>query len=70
VFPSGATFSLLNADELTDADANLRTLLYVNGTVSGVPAVIGGVDDPQWKVQWSGKRLTMRKVAGSVVSFR
>ena len=69
-FPSGATFSLLNADELTDADANLRTLLYVNGTVSGVPAVIGGVDDPKWKVLWSGNRLTMRKIAGAVFSVR
>ena len=68
-FPSGATFSLLNADELTDADANLRTLLYVNGTVSGAPA-IGGVDNPMWKVQWSGNRLAMEKITGSVFSVR
>ena len=68
-FPSGATFSLLNADELTDADANLRTLLYVNGTVSGAPA-IGGVDNPMWKVQWSGNRLAMKKITGAVFSVR
>ncbi len=68
-FPSGATFSILNADELTDADANLRTLLYVNGTVSGAPA-ISGVDDPMWKVQWSGNRLAMKKISGTVFSVR
>ena len=32
--------------------------------------VIGGVDDPMWKVQWSGNRLTLRNLHGSVFSVR
>ena len=70
VFPPGATFTVLNGDELTDADRNLRTLLYVDGTVSGAPAAIGGIDDPMWKVQWSGNRLALRRISGSVFSVR
>ena len=69
-FPSGATFTVLNADDLTDADRDLRTLLYVNGTVSGAPTVVGGNDNPMWKISWSGNRLTLRNLHGSVFSIR
>ena len=68
-FPAGATFTVLNADELTEADGKNATLLYVNGTVSGASAV-HGVTDPRWKAVWCGNRLTLHYLRGIVISFR
>ena len=68
-FPAGATFTVLNADELTEADQALTTLLYVDGTVTGAPE-IQGVTDPRWKVAWNGKRVTLRYIRGTTVTIR
>ena len=68
-FPEGATFTVLNASELMDADKAITTLLYVNGTVTGAPE-IQGVTDPRWKVAWNGNRLALRYLRGMVMSFR
>ena len=68
-FPAGATFTVLNADELTATDRALSTLLYVDGTVTGAPAV-QGVTDPRWKAAWCGNRLTLHYLRGIVISFR
>ena len=68
-FPEGATFTVLNAGELTESDKSISTLLYVNGTVTGAPA-IQGVTDPRWKVAWNGNRLALRYIRGAVMTIR
>ena len=68
-FPAGATFTVLNADELTESDKSISTLLYVTRTVTGAPE-IQGVTDPRWKVAWSGNSVTLRYIQGTVMTIR
>jgi len=68
VFPVGSTIELLNADKLSEAAKKSYTLLYVKGTVTGQPEVVVP-EDPDWKLRWSGDRLTLRYSRGLLMTI-
>jgi len=58
-FPEGATLSVLNLENPPEGEHSTETLLYVNGTVSGAPTILG-VDNPRVRIRWNGNRLVKR----------
>ena len=67
-FPEGSTLELRGTSEFPDSDASFA-ILTVTGSVTGAPA-LPELDNPRWKVWWSGKSIKVKKFYGTTVVFR
>ena len=67
-FTEGSTLELRGTSEFPDSDASFA-ILTVTGSVTGAPA-LPELDNPRWKVWWSGKSIKVKKFYGTTVVFR